>query len=195
MARKTDRRIERTRRWLRDAFVELFLEKNYDSITVQDITDRADTARVTFYRHYNTKDDLLEDWLSIVYSEIFTLLDAAADADLLNPDTSTPPLLPLVQHIDADRKLYRVLFSEQVAAVVRDRLLNYLAGQLTYAIEKQLPLKRTTIPLQMLAAHMAVAQLGLVIWWLQNDIPYGTTYIARAAHQLSLQGVRGVVSE
>jgi AcrR family transcriptional regulator len=44
-----DRRIRRTRATLRDALIALILERGFDSITVQDITDRANLARATFY--------------------------------------------------------------------------------------------------------------------------------------------------
>ncbi|MGA2521581.1 MAG: helix-turn-helix domain-containing protein, partial [Acidimicrobiales bacterium] len=55
----TDRRVRRTRRALRDAFVALVLERGYDRLTVEDITERADVARPTFYAHYAHKEDLL----------------------------------------------------------------------------------------------------------------------------------------
>ena len=55
----TDRRVRRTRQLLRDALMELTLERGYDRITVQDILDRADIGRSTFYSHYRDKDDLM----------------------------------------------------------------------------------------------------------------------------------------
>ncbi|MCK4727276.1 MAG: TetR/AcrR family transcriptional regulator, partial [Anaerolineales bacterium] len=55
----TDRRVQRTRQLLRDALVSLILEKGYQKITIQDIIDRANVGRSTFYSHYRDKDDLL----------------------------------------------------------------------------------------------------------------------------------------
>ena len=54
-----DRRIRRTRKLLHEALVELIAEKDYDDITVQEITARADIGHRTFYRHYADKDELL----------------------------------------------------------------------------------------------------------------------------------------
>ena len=45
---KTDRRILRTRQLLRDSLIALILEKGYDAVTVQDITDRANLGRIGF---------------------------------------------------------------------------------------------------------------------------------------------------
>ncbi|MEM6707029.1 MAG: TetR/AcrR family transcriptional regulator, partial [Acidobacteriota bacterium] len=56
---KPDRRVTRTKRLLRQALMELVREKDYARITVQDILDRADVGRSTFYTHYRDKDDLL----------------------------------------------------------------------------------------------------------------------------------------
>ena len=54
---KMDRRVERTRESLQKALIELIAEQGYDSITIQEIVDRADLGRTTFYLHYNSKDE------------------------------------------------------------------------------------------------------------------------------------------
>ena len=56
---KVDRRVRRTVERLRTALFELIAIKNYDRITVQDILDRADVGRSTFYAHFPSKDALL----------------------------------------------------------------------------------------------------------------------------------------
>lgn len=55
---KTDRRVRRTRDALGDALIALMQEKPFDSITVQDVLDRAGVGRSTFYVHYRDKEDL-----------------------------------------------------------------------------------------------------------------------------------------
>jgi AcrR family transcriptional regulator len=57
--KKTDARVRRTRDALGDALIELMQEKPFDTITVQDVLDRAHVSRSTFYSHYSDKDDLL----------------------------------------------------------------------------------------------------------------------------------------
>jgi AcrR family transcriptional regulator len=53
---RTQRRVARTKAAIEDAFVQLVLERGYDRVTVEDITDRADLARATFYAHYPNKE-------------------------------------------------------------------------------------------------------------------------------------------
>jgi AcrR family transcriptional regulator len=53
---RTQRRVARTKAAIEDAFVTQVLERGYDQVTVEDITDRADLARATFYAHYPNKE-------------------------------------------------------------------------------------------------------------------------------------------
>ena len=57
----TDRRTLRTRQLLTDALGELIRTKRYEAITVQEIADRANVGRSTFYAHFADKDDLVAD--------------------------------------------------------------------------------------------------------------------------------------
>jgi AcrR family transcriptional regulator len=52
---RNQRRVARTKAAIEDAFVQLVLERGYDRVSVEDITDRADLARATFYAHYPNK--------------------------------------------------------------------------------------------------------------------------------------------
>ena len=54
-----DRRITRSKKALRDAIVALMEERDFDDITVNDLCERADLNRGTFYNHFRDKDDLL----------------------------------------------------------------------------------------------------------------------------------------
>jgi AcrR family transcriptional regulator len=61
---KKDRRSQRTKRILVEALASLIQEKRYELITVQNIIDRADVGRSTFYEHYRDKEDLMASMLA-----------------------------------------------------------------------------------------------------------------------------------
>ena len=78
MNTKTDPRVRRTRRILREALVSLILEKDYASITIREITDRADVAYITFFRHYQGIDDLLMEVLDDGLAELLRHIETLA---------------------------------------------------------------------------------------------------------------------
>src|SRR5579864_7820403 len=72
--RKPDQRIRRTHERLGRALVELMQEKPIDSITVQEVLDRAHVGRSTFYLHFRDKDDLLLSQLETFLETMSTTL-------------------------------------------------------------------------------------------------------------------------
>jgi AcrR family transcriptional regulator len=57
---KLDPRVKRTRNLILEAFGELLAEKNFEAISVQDITTKAEINRATFYTHFEDKYALLD---------------------------------------------------------------------------------------------------------------------------------------
>ena len=57
---KLDPRVKRTRQLILQGFEELLAEKNFESISVQDVTDKAEINRATFYKHFVDKYALLD---------------------------------------------------------------------------------------------------------------------------------------
>ena len=55
--RSPDRRVHRTRKALQDAMISMIIEKGYDATTVQDIVERSNFSRSTFFRYFRSKDD------------------------------------------------------------------------------------------------------------------------------------------
>lgn len=60
MSENTEKR-QRTKKKLADALIGLCEQKNYYDITIWDICNKAGLYRSTFYRYYDTKDDMLRD--------------------------------------------------------------------------------------------------------------------------------------
>ena len=71
MEKKTDLRVYKTRKALYTAFLELLEEKDFDSITVNLLCDRAMVRRATFYNHFTDKYDFFASFLHFVRDEYF----------------------------------------------------------------------------------------------------------------------------
>lgn len=80
--RKMDRRVVRTRRNIRQAFTSLIMEKEYSKITVSDIAARAGINRRTFYLHYSSVDEVLQEVERDLVDRVRTFQDYV---DLLDP--------------------------------------------------------------------------------------------------------------
>ena len=66
---KLDPRVKRTRRLILGAFSDLLAEKGFESISVQDVTDKAEINRATFYAHFEDKYKLLDYWVSQMFRQ------------------------------------------------------------------------------------------------------------------------------
>src|SRR5690242_21361723 len=106
---KHDRRSERTRQMLGDALLALMQERRYADLTVQDILDRANIGRSTFYAHYWDKDDLLASTIQRMIEALSRQVDrGAGDAATLLPS------LGLFHHVQEQYdRLYRAFIPWQ----------------------------------------------------------------------------------
>ncbi|MBZ0299704.1 MAG: TetR/AcrR family transcriptional regulator, partial [Anaerolineae bacterium] len=131
---KLDRRVVRTRQLLRDALMELILEKGYDAVTVQDITDRANLGRATFYLHYKGgKEELLLSNLEEIYDDLVARLKPLKREGLRSGPHR--PSQVAFEHAAEHRDLYLVLLRSQAAATLAQRIRNYLAGVIQQELE------------------------------------------------------------
>ena len=73
---KLDRRQRKTRQAIYQAFEDLMAEMHYSAVTVVQIIERADIGRSTFYAHFETKEDLLDDMCSDMFGHVFEGVNA-----------------------------------------------------------------------------------------------------------------------
>src|SRR5512143_953809 len=94
-----DRRVARTLARIREAHLSLIVEKGYDAVTVEDICQRADVGRSTFYAHFTSKEDLHRRGLESLRRE---LEDAQASARAVSgPESSFTFSRPMFEHARA----------------------------------------------------------------------------------------------
>lgn len=76
---KVDRRIRKSQEAIKMAVIELMNEKDFDQITIQDISDRADVSRRTIYLHYTDKFELLDKLIEEHITNLREICEAAED--------------------------------------------------------------------------------------------------------------------
>jgi AcrR family transcriptional regulator len=181
-----DPRVKKTRRGLREAFIRLIMQKGYESISIQDIANEAETARITFYRHYGDKEGLLLDCLNVLYDQ---LVEKTGQKRLAGAPQDYYPAQVFYEHLGEQEELYRILFSSVGAKPILERLRHYLAGRVIEDLAIFSSNIRPDIPDEIIAFHIVSALIGLGIWWLEQNKPYPVDYMAQISLWLSFAGV------
>ena len=183
--RRPDRRVRRTQEALRDALVGLILEKGYQAITVQDIVDRADVGRSTFYAHFTDKDELLLRGLE----ELHNALDAA-------DGTIGPSLFAsargLYAHAGDERRLYRAIFGRLGGGPLPVRVEGELFARVSSEFARHAP--GASPSTRAMAARVTTSGfLGLLRLWLDEDEAASSDAVADAFLAMVLPGVAGAL--
>ncbi len=167
----TDRRIQKTRKLLHEALISLILEKDYRSITIQEIIDRANVGRSTFYTHFQDKDDLLT-------SEVGNLREMLRAAQVKTPVASARPYekiigfsLMMFEHAYEYRHVYKALIASEGGAVViqhiPDMLADLIRDESKLEFEKRRK-KDSEIPFELFVHFIASAFVSVISWWLDH---------------------------
>ena len=182
-----DRRVQRTRKLLQDALVELILEKGYEAITVQDVIDRANVGRSTFYAHFQDKEDLLLSG--------FEHLRAEFEKHLLSASVTSPWELSLsmFQHAEGQRQLYKALAGKQGGNVVIIYIQKYLASYLSEHLKQQFKKRKNPFPYEILSHYIASSFISLLTWWLDTDSTYSAEQMNDFYRQLVESGVNSIM--
>jgi AcrR family transcriptional regulator len=187
MTQATDRRVRRTRSSLTDALVGLVLERGYDRVTVQDILDRADVGRSTFYTHFRDKESLLLSCFDGLRGELGQLLAGAP------PSQPAAPTVALFEHAYRNRRMYRALCGRTGGGIVMRHLHNLIADPLRASLEPRVAPARSGIPADAMAEFYASALLGMLVWWVGQDFPYGPEQIAAMYGRLAIPGIQAAL--
>lgn len=187
-----DRRIGRTRRLLKEALLGLIRERPYSSITVEQITERADVGRSTFYSHFTSKDALLLDGFD-------RYLNALAQP-LAGPDTSnsspgaTASLaggfrfsLPLLRHIRSQRKFFLATIFGASEAHLRSKVVALFVEMVR--LELELGAETSTAGETAARTHaIAGAFLEIAAWWLERSPDQSAEFVDRVFNRAVRSG-------
>jgi AcrR family transcriptional regulator len=187
MPRPTDPRVIRTRNMLRDSLVALILEKGYDPITIQDITDKAGLRRATFYLHYKDKEELLFGILQETFDALVCEIDKLK-IQHVTPDSELAIHEVIFEHVKDNANLYRSILSGHSAATITRYTREYLAQTFLKDLHERGTDRELTMPVEVLANFSASTKLSMVIWWLEQGMPYSTKQMAELCTKLTLHG-------
>lgn len=165
---KEDRRIQKTRKALQGALLELMVEKGYDAVTVQDVIDRANVGRSTFYAHFQDKEDLFMKGFEMLEEQIESKLNGTPLAHASPWDLS----LMLFEHVQGQHQLYKALVGNQAGNAAMKQVQKSMTALVGEHLSQNLPARKGGLITPELLAHFVVSTfLSLMTWWLDTKSP------------------------
>jgi AcrR family transcriptional regulator len=187
---RTDRRVGKTRKALKEALTDLILDKGYEAVTVQDVIDRADVGRSTFYAHFVDKDDLL--------------MAILADLEVPGPDTSrwTPDdpafgwTLELFRHFGSGKRLFRAVAGGQSGALARRETTRRLEDLARTELSRlQAGRKLDAFRLETVVRFLVGTFIGFMDWWMREENEHlPAEQVDHAFRSLVLPGIANVLA-
>ena len=187
---KDDRRTRRTRQLLRDALLSLLNEKRYVEISVQDIIERADVARSTFYVHYTDKDDLLVGKWGVFASNLGHQTVLQIHEEKIS--NSIFPTRIWFQHIQAQNHILKLIAKDSAIDLAMKTLHALLREDAQNKIVKHL-LSNDLIPASLVVDYMATALMTLIKWWVKQGMSYSPQRMDEMFQQLVMPGVSSLI--
>jgi len=181
-----DRRIIRSKKLIKSAFIELINEKGFETLTVRDITNKADINRGTFYLHYEDKYDLLEQLENEIIDEMNRLvkeINPKEIADFRMQDEPLPFIVKILEYIGSNSLMKFLLgskghssFQMKVKELMKTNVLLKRGGE------------KMAIPIDYLMAYISSAHLGVIQHWLDGGQKEAPKDIAKILLEMSLFG-------
>ena len=174
---KVDRRIARTQGAIKNAFLELMSEKNFDSITIQDIADRANINRATVYLHYLDKFDLLDKIMEEHIDNMSNFCESEADLDWIESTVHC------MEYLESNYLFFSTMLASEGARYFRNRFLQHNIEEFKKDIDITTG-KNSGQNADIVAEFVANAYVGTVEWWIKNEMPYSPKEMAEKVGKL-----------
>jgi AcrR family transcriptional regulator len=152
--REEDRRVRRTRQLLHQALLSLIQEKGFERLSVQNILDRANVGRATFYAHFDSKEDLLVSGIEGLRASLRELQHRSG-ARKQEPFAFSRELF---EHANAHRAVFQAMVGKKSGAIIQQSFHKMLVDLMRDEVHRNEPVAR----------FLAGGLYGLVIWWVDG---------------------------
>ena len=159
-----DRRQRKTREAIYRAFTALLKEESYAKITVQQIIDRADIGRTTFYTHFDTKDALLQTFCTDIFDHVFSReLDKEETHDFSHDHDTRARVTHILYHLQEHIDYLSGILSGESDAM----FMGFMKDRLAQLFAPSIP-KATDVPYDYMLNHMVCDFSETIRWWTKN---------------------------
>ena len=182
-----DKRMRRTRKAIKEAYIDLVVEKGPNSISVTELAERADINRKTFYAHYQTTADVLDDienetvhYISSIFNEI--------DFDKMGYNPY--PLFERLNHLlSAERDLFTFLEKTRTVGHIAQKMDEIIRARLMEAMQKKEHL--SDVETQIILDFQAAGIFAVYLRWHNSDRSTSLKEVAEVISRILRFGVHG----
>jgi AcrR family transcriptional regulator len=187
MAAQEDRRIQRTRQLLRESLLALVKEKGFETLSVQEIADRANVGRTTFYAHFSDKEELL----LYGFGELRALLRQRQREARARQGGRSERLFgfsrELFEHVNDHRDVFQAMVGKRSGAAVQHHIQSLVIELVREEVKFVLPPSRArATQREPLVRFIAGALFGLLGWWLDEKPHLSPKDMDRTFNQLAI---------
>lgn len=166
----------------------MVLDNGYHTVTIEELTERADVGRTTFYAHYKDKEDLLAHLVTELAEELRNRIDEVQTLDSVG--FTGDVFRQVFQHALEERELYLlILRGEGDGRALRQFIDGYCRrSEKTYRARAEKLGVEPRLPAELLARSVAGELSSLLFWWLENDQPYSVEEMSTMMRDLGRHG-------
>ena len=171
MAKKTDLRVQRTRKMIIEAFFKLVETKGYEAVTIQDIADEAMINRATFYAHFKDKQHLYDAIFTFTLSAFTAILDSQ---QLVNGNRVR------VKHIEELlTQLYNFNehFRKRLAEIIEEKYATIFS-------QLRITENDIDVPIDFVIEYMTSIFIGTLHWWITSETDMTPNHLAQLVIKL-----------
>jgi len=171
---KNDLRVVRSKKLIREAFVDLLEESKYKKLTIQDISKRAMINRKTFYNHYESIDTLFLDVLETAFDLLFEGLHLNAPKDYHKTKEDLHRDLHIFLHnVSRHKRLINILLNDASNYEFTKQLEGYLhQNYFNNYVKSNLSEKRKNMPIDLIVNFVTTGYITVIKWYIENSDTY-----------------------
>jgi AcrR family transcriptional regulator len=169
---KVDRRILKSQEAIQKAVIELMSEKDFDDITIQDISDKANVGRGTIYAHYADKFDLLDKLIETHINQLRYIFVSTSEMDFIGGT------LICLQYFESNYLFFSTMLASKGTPSFRRRFLEFLIEEGMKDVDI-ITGKNIGLSQDVIVQFFGTAYVGVVEWWIMNGMPYPPHVMAK----------------
>lgn len=171
---RPEQRATRTRAALFDALIALLREKQFDQVTVREITAKAQVGYATFFRRYPDKEALLHDLAEREIKQLLTMT-----LPILYTVETRPSTHALCAYLWEHREIWSALLTGGAANALKEEFVRQARE-----VASHHPRQRTWLPGDLAVVFSVAAAIEIFAWWLQQTKPPSVKQMAEIIDRL-----------